>query len=534
MGLITKSKPPPNGSSTSAAPSTASSGGGGVKYICNVCSNDITSTVRVRCAHKTCTDYDLCVPCFSTGSANLHHDPRSHPYQVIEPHSIPIFSAEWGADEELLLLEGAEQYGLGSWADIADHIGGYREKDEVRDHYIETYITPSSFPLPERASPGDKRLSQEVPREVFQTRKKRRIETRKSEIADAALALSTSTSKDLPAPKPTSSVPSCHEVAGYMPGRLEFESEYFNEAEEAVQHMHFSPDEGYNPSGGFDPETELKIVVMKIYNDRLTARTDRKRVIFAHRLLEYRKNIALEKKRTKEQRELQQRLKPFARMMSHKDFTSFAEDLEQEQNLRHAISQLQDWRRVRVASLAGGEKYESEKSARLGPATNGMDKFGSSMNGNSIRGGAPTSNALGLNGKPVAVHETAEAVKELTTSASLPVRIHPPSLAPTAPAITIPPIPSMTPINHTQNSAPSWQLLLPIERELCSKLRLQPKAYMCIKDAVLRAAMQSGEGGGGRLKKKQVREIARVDTTRGGRVFEFLVEVGWVGGMGRS
>jgi transcriptional adapter 2-alpha len=171
MGLITKAKGAPKSEG-------GSSGGGGVKYICNVCSNDITATVRIRCASKSCNDYDLCVPCFSQGKANLHHDPRAHAYQVIEPHSIPIFDEEWGADEELLLLEGAEQYGLGSFADMAEHIGGHREKDEVRDHYIQTYVNSSKFPLPERADPRDTTLSDAVPREEFQKRKKRRIDER--------------------------------------------------------------------------------------------------------------------------------------------------------------------------------------------------------------------------------------------------------------------------------------------------------------------------------------------------------------------
>ena len=399
MGLINKAK---------GAPRSAESGsgsGGGVKYICNVCSNDITSTVRIRCASKECPDYDLCVSCFAQGQSNLHHDPRTHPYQVIEPHSIPIFDDGWGADEELLLLEGAEQYGLGSWADISDHIGGYREKDEVRDHYINTYVNSSKFPLAERASPDDTRLSDSIPREQFQARKKRRIDDRKQAIADSA-------GTTAPPSKPTSSVPSCHEVAGFMPGRLEFESEYFNEAEEAVQHMQFSPDEGINPATGtFDPETDLKIVVMGIYNDRLTARTDRKRVIFNHKLLEYRKNVAVDKKRTKEQRDLHHKLKPFARMMSHPDFLGLTDDLEKEQNLRQAITQLQDWRRMRISTLAAGEKYEVEKAARLARNSQALGQYERPVNG--VR-----------SGKPVPPPEIAPAVTDYTTK-ELPVRLSP-------------------------------------------------------------------------------------------------------------
>jgi len=39
------------------------------------------------------------------------------------------------------------------------------------------------------------------------------------------------------------SQPANHEIAGYMPGRLEFETEYENEAEQAVKDMVFSEDD---------------------------------------------------------------------------------------------------------------------------------------------------------------------------------------------------------------------------------------------------------------------------------------------------
>lgn len=520
MGLINKAK---------GAPREGGSGGG-VKYICNVCSNDITATVRIRCASKSCPDYDLCVPCFSKGESNLHHNPREHPYQVIEPHSIPIFDEGWGADEELLLLEGAEQYGLGSFADIADHIGGYREKDEVRDHYIQTYINSTKFPLPERASPRDKRLSEDVPREEFQQRKKRRIEERKEAIkaqADTTAA---------PA-KPTSSVPSCHEVAGFMPGRLEFESEYFNDAEEAVQHMQFSPEEGKNPATGeFEPETALKMTVMQIYNDKLTARTDRKKVILNHELLAYRKNVAIDKKRTKEQRDLHHKLKPFARIMSPEDFVEFSEDLEKEQNLRQAIAQLQEWRRMRISTLSAGVAYEDAKAQRMARQYPQPGQFDRLTNG--IRPNKPSD-------RNQPAPEVAPEVIKFTQSADLPIRLpvakdkekdndrketngtsnNEPQKRP-----PLQPIPNLAPANWSEDSAPDFQLLLQPEQDLCNKLRLHPKAYICIKDAILREAMKSE----GKLKKKNVREISKIDTTKGGRIFEFVLDMGWIGNAAKT
>ena len=510
MGVITKAKGAPRSDSS----------GGGQKFICNVCSQDITSTVRIRCADPHCVDYDLCVECFSHGLANLHHEPRSHRFQVLEPHSIPIYDDSWGADEELLLLDGAQQYGLGSWADIADHIGGFRTKDEVRDHYIQSYIQSSRFPLPERASPDDTTLSDSIPREQFQANKRRRIDAKKEAIAEAA--------KSAPVPtKPTSSVPSCHEVSGYMPGRLEFESEYFNEAEEAVQHMQFTPDEGRNPkTQDFDPETDLKMVVMGIYNDRLVQRTDRKRVIFNHKLLEYRKNFANDRKRSRDQRELHHKLKPLARIMSHPNFVTFSEDLEKEQNIRQAIGQLQEWRRMRIPTLALGGEYEDEKGRRF--QTSGqLDR---------------ASNGIRPNKQVQQPPEVASSVTDYMTK-DIPVRLSSSSAAnavPTPPQGTesstspkrapLQPIPNLTPLAMTADAHPDLHILHPEEKDLCSKLHLQPKAYIAIKDAIFRESMKSD----GKLKKKHVREISRIDTTKGGRIFEFMVDSGWLSNAART
>lgn len=277
---------------------------------------------------------------------------------MIEQHSYPIFADGWGADEELLLLEGAETYGLGSWADVADHIGGGRDKDEVKQHYLDTYISSSRFPLPETSDPGDRTFAT-ISREDFQARKKRRIDARKKEAAD-----STPTA---PKKKPTTSAPACHEIQGYMPGRMEFETEWDNEAEMAVKDLFFEPGEGINPlTKAIEPEVELKLTVMDIYNNKLTQRGQRKRVMYEHSLLEYRKHTAAEKKKLKDERELLSRAKPFARMMNKADFDDFCEGLVKEQQLRQAITQLQEWRRMGIETLEGGQKYEVEKTQRVG------------------------------------------------------------------------------------------------------------------------------------------------------------------------
>ncbi|GAB1319435.1 Transcriptional adapter ada2 [Madurella fahalii] len=511
----------------------ARGGEGGVKYVCDVCSADITSTVRIRCAHSACNEYDLCVQCFANGSSSNAHQPATHPYRVIEQNSFPIFDREWGADEELLLLEGAEIYGLGSWADIADHIGGYRHKDEVRDHYYKVYLESPNFPLPKRCSPHDMELANEISREEFQARKKRRIEERR-EAAKNAPALQ-------PKTKPTASVPACHEIQGYMPGRLEFETEYANEAEEAVQLMQFDPGDGINPrTGELEPEMELKLTVMEIYNCRLTQRVERKKVIFEHNLLDYRENSKAEKKRSKEERELLNKAKPFARMMNRDDFEQFCQGLIDELNLRQAIAQLQEWRSLRIGDLRSGEKYEQEKALRIQKSIplGSMDRerLATTQRNKQQPPPEPPSGAALLVAPELPIRSAAtngalhdqgpNGVKSETNGNHLNGGsvVVANGAAPAKQKYIPPAIPGVQPLHLSQDNAPDLHLLTPEEAKLCETLRLQPKPYLMIKEQILKEAVK----GNGSLKKKQAKEICRLDSQKGGRIFDFMVNAGWV------
>ena len=136
-----------------------------------------------------------------------------------------------------MLLEGVSLQGLGNWQAIAEHIGT-RTKDEVEEHYKSVYINSSDWPLPVRYvfcfphmnRSDDKRQRMDLPFEVdaseFQERKRRRI----------------SNMNTTPAPMPKvapTSAPAVHEIATFLPGRLEFEHEIDNEAEDLVKDLEF-------------------------------------------------------------------------------------------------------------------------------------------------------------------------------------------------------------------------------------------------------------------------------------------------------
>ena len=399
---------------------------------------------------------------------------------------------------------------------MAEHVGGYRDKDETRDHYISTYVDSSLFPLPDLADPTDTRLFDRVPKDEFQARKKRRIEERKDVAKSAAPAT--------PKQKPTASVPACHEVQGFMPGRLEFETEFANDAEEAVQHMTFDPGDGLDPETGvMDEETTLKMTVFDIYNSRLASRTERKRIIFEHNLLDYKKNQLLVKKRTKEENDLLQKAKPFARMMNHDNFEALNKDLLLEHNLRIAIGQLQEWKQMGINDLKHGEKFETDKQARA--------------QRNQPQGQFDRMPQIPKKGQQQQPSELPTEASKLTTP-ELPLRFQKPkkavpNFADNKPQIendfdkmfaesngadtplqkqkvryVVQPLTGTTPwrLEDDKTLAPDLQLLSEEEIQLCNMLHIRPKPYLALKEGLLKEAMKQG----GHMKKKEARGVCRV------------------------
>ncbi|KAK4054111.1 Transcriptional adapter ada2 [Microbotryomycetes sp. JL201] len=468
---VTKRKQKPRdtgGPDTVTAPTLES----GTKASCDSCSADITHNVHMRCAETqpgypdrlTCPDFDLCVPCFLAGKQVGPHR-SNHAYRIISSHAFPIFDKDWGADEELLLIEGAQMYGLGNWADTADHIGG-RTKEDVKDHYFNTYIESESYPLPRIASNFDDN------QEEFQKRKKARLE----ELQSRPLAL--------PPPKPLASAPTCHEIAGFMPGRLEFETEYENEAETLVKDMEFGrvyqfggeaqpaapktapPAQVAEPKsedkeGGEegegekeeeekapelqeenDADLELKLSILDMFNEKYDRRMAAKEFIFDRGLLNYKQISANERKKTKEERDLIQRTKVFARVQTAQDHEDFVDGLLYETMLRRRIAELQEWRRMGVTTLSEGERYDHAKSQRSTKSAYRDSLFSYDRNPLARRN-SDSGRAFGVNPRP------SNGALTLATSNSL-------------------------------------HLLTTLEQQLCSTLRILPKPYLYLKEVLLR------------------------------------------------
>ncbi|KAK7050842.1 Transcriptional adapter ada2 [Paramarasmius palmivorus] len=485
----------------------------------------------------------------------------------IEINSYPIFTEDWGADEELLLVKGIATQGFGNWKKIAEVVGT-RTKEEVEAHYNSTYIDSANWPQP----PMDRHF--DVDPAEFQERKRRRI----AEINDAPI----------PPPKQMPvSLPGIHEVSGFFPGRLEFEHELDNEAEDLVKDLEFGAvlqyggdaipeDENdldvkararweeerrnggpfaiagkgiYNgvgiPNGivpnhnssppkipevkkerpksddvqmgnaeGEDESEEVtspppietndslafKFTLLEMYFQRVQKRHEAKAIMYDRGLLEYKKLQAADKKRPREERDILHRLRPFARMQTAADYEIFTADILYEALLRKRIKELQEYRRLGLVTAADIEKYEVDIAKRTQAKAASREYHHHTSDRLQHRAGGRQS--LG----PVddrRSHER-EGTPKPSGTAGPPVRKQ------------------YQPLNLA--NSPCLHLLTPGEQTLCSQLRILPKPYLVIKETLVREYARRG----GKLRRREARDLVKVDVSKTARVWDFLVQAGFL------
>ncbi|EGF79546.1 hypothetical protein BATDEDRAFT_12390, partial [Batrachochytrium dendrobatidis JAM81] len=417
------------------------------KYHCDACNKDITYLVRIKCA--ICPDFDLCVECFSCGTELKDHK-SDHDYRVLEMLDFPIFESSWGADEELLLVEGLELHGVGNWEQISDHIGT-KNKIECADHYDRVYVQSDVFPSPV------------------------------CHYSYGFEILKTSTKAQLPPPsRPLSSAPANHEIAGFMPGRREFEHEFDNDAEQQVKDLEFTEDD--TPE-----EIALKCAMLNIYNTALSRRAERKKFVFDRNLIDFKKASRYKKRRPKEEKELYHKMRVFAKLMTESDFQVFMDGLLAELRLRMRIAHLQEYRRMGITTHRDAAEFEKERAIR--PFFRNL---------NSAAGNSGSSSTI----------PTTPSYSTRTPSTSLT----PAPLGGRKPA---------NPLDVTNTDG--VELLTEKECQLCSSLRLFPRAYLAIKDIIIKENLAHGF-----IKRRHVRSLVKIDVNKTSKIFDFFLEMGWI------
>lgn len=285
------------------------------------------------------------------------------------------------------------------------------------------------------------------------------------------------------------SFPASHEITGYMPYREEFEVCFDNEAEISIKDLIFM-----DTDTPFD--IRLKKCMLDIYSGTLDRRAGRQDFALQHGLVNYKAQVALDKTRSKEERDVLNQVKHFARFMKTDEFDEFEKGLVKEAELRKRIASLQEYRRAGIRRIDEANRYEHEKKQ--------LELYLKS-------GGAAI------------IHRPIKEPHPLPIVPSRESHITTPTDSPSTQVTssTTQGRKASTPLNISH--ADGIDLLTEKERELCSILRLYPRVYLHIKDTLIKEYLHHGG-----LKRAQARAAVKIDVNKTSRLYDFFVAAGWI------
>lgn len=404
------------------------------RFHCNYCNRDLSLQIRARCA--VCADYDSCLDCFSVGASLKPHEP-SHAYRLVEVVHNPVYQHGWSADEEDKLLEGLETYGVGNWDQVANSIGS-KTAEETELHFLKVYLQSDQAPLPDpsklipitKVSNDDEELDAKSLRVMH-----------KHQIEDAA---------------------------GWMPKREDFVYEWDNEAEEILGDMEITDEDS-------PQERDLKLQVLEIYNFKLDDRKKRKDFVVERGLVEFKSYLAEEKKKGKEEKEIRDKLRPFARFVSLPEFERIVDGLVEEAKLRRQVEVYKDG--LALGATTVSEANRMSKSREKNVNSNHKPK---------INGELPPI--------PDGINVTDAEFRAMMVGREPDVSM--------------------------QAGA---DLLNRAELTLCTTLKITVHQYLIMKEVLIRESARLGQ-----LKRKDAKSIIRLDQGKVMKVYDYFAACGWI------
>ncbi|KAL6511247.1 hypothetical protein OROHE_020471 [Orobanche hederae] len=496
-------------------------------YHCNYCNKDISGKV----------------------GAEVHPHKSNHSYRVMDNLAFPLICPDWNADEEMLLLEGLEMYGLGNWNEVAEHVGT-KTKSQCIDHYDKIFMNSRCFPLPDMSrvigknreellamakeysetkegatTPGDvdgKEESYFSARIKLEDQRKEGQSGRSSSSISSEVDIvggSTSSKMSAGAIKGTSSEVLNNdgldaikvedrsigekkpralgddgvlvkELSGYNSKRQEFEVEYDNDAEQLLADMEFNATDT-------DAEHELKLRVLHIYSKRLDERKRRKDFVLERNLLY---PDPFEKDLTLEEKELCRRYRVFMRFHSKEEHNEMLRSVVEEQRILKRIQDLQEARAAGCRTSAEAEifieqkmKSEIEENSQAGPGGKYLQRMNDHKGEQDITtysGGNKSSSILDPGEK-----ETSSNIKGL--------------------------IGADVSDNWDVTGFLGADLLSEAEKQLCGEMRILPTHYLNMLQT-----MSMGILNGNLTEKSDAHGLFNVDPSKVDKVYDMLVRKG--------
>lgn len=305
---------------------------------CTYCEDVVSEGIAVECTH--CTGVSLCLQCFSCGvEIGLHH--RDHNYRVTVVSELPerlhIFDKNWISSEDEALIEAVEQYGFGSWQDVAACVKT-KDADECEKHYHDYYIDGNI---------GEATATLEKPMKCIDDA---------GECFDLFCPVSLTVQEQ--------------QELGYMALRDDFEREFDNEAELCLCDVSIN----YNDT---PVDTAFKLFQVDTYRQRLKERKNRKTIAKDYEIFHnstsigFRAFYSAKKKQSREERQFHDKYKVFARFLNPTNYSKLHRNIFRQRKLTTNVKTLAKFNGRGVKSLKGKFKIHA---MQMNGALNGIKK----------------------------------------------------------------------------------------------------------------------------------------------------------------
>jgi transcriptional adapter 2-alpha len=412
-----------------------------------------------------CDDFDLCVDCFSVG-AELKPHKSDHSYRVMDNLDYKVLTDDWAADEELLLLEGIDLYGLGNWADVAIHVGT-KSKQKCEQHFFDVYIN------------GDWSDAQSIARSATTHASSAVAEEGATEAPPKHEKSQDGRSMKRPKAAEVDPKQSTSNAIEYNARRGDFDIEYENDAETILADLAFDEEDSKE-------DTDLKVRIVELYNRKLDERASRKKFILDRNLLDFKKQQGFERRRLREEREIYALMRPFARFHSAAEHEELVKGLIQERKHRKTIEVYQHWREMGLRTIAEGQMYDLKKRKR-----DDQEK---------LRKSTQNAHYLNSSARP-GQRGTRYTNRDEADAGALVVKAADQRGLPGGPEKKMKK--AQLPLDLT--SMPGLELLSIKERELCAAIRLPPQQYLWVKHTLLYESLRLGS-----LNRQEARRLVKI------------------------
>lgn len=398
------------------------------------------------------------------GAALKPHE-QNHAYRLVQVIQTPVYQEGWSADEEEKLQEGLEMYGVGNWEQVANQIGS-KSAPETELHFTKVFLNPASAPLPDPMvlvpeAKGADEKSEDVDPKSLRVMHKHQQE----------------------------------DAAGWMPKRQDFVYEWDNDAEEIIGDMELVEDESKN-------EHDIKAQVLEIYSKKLDEREKRKKFVLERGMTNFKEFLNVEKKRSKDERELREKLRVFMRFMPQDDVDKLVDGIIEERQLRTRIEMMKEGLALGATTVEEAERMtqNSSKSKNRGVSqtepSSLSDHTGNQRRQRRANGETSTSEATSvLNGQPTTPSSASDS-REKKNSILGEVDLE---------------------------KMAGAELLSRTELSLCGTLKITPHQYLIIKEVMIRENARVGS-----LRKKDAKAIIKLDATKVYKIYDYFVACGWI------